>query len=906
MTRLLAAFLVLALTTPGLAEEKKPTPDAKAKKVTYEDHVRPIFKARCFSCHGPNKKEGDLDLTTYSAMRVGGGSGEVVEPGASTDSYLWSLVSHESEPFMPPKSPKLPDKELATIKAWIDGGVLENAGSKFVRKKQINLKLDAPSTGRPKNPAFPDRLGLRPQLVTRATTAVTALATSPWAPLCAVSGQKQVLLYDTRSLELVGVLPYPEGEAHSLEFSRNGSLLIAGGGRGAASGTATVWDVKSGRRVMQVGEELDSVFGADISSDHSMIAIGSSGKVLRCYSTSDGELMWEVPKKHTDWIYCTAFSPDGVLVASSDRNGGLFVWEAETGRMFHELRGHGGAVTGLSWRSDSNLLASCGQDGTVRLWEMENGRQIRSIGAHGGGTFMVEFCHDGNLVTAGRDKLAKLYKQDGGAIRSFPALPDLGLEVTYCNETKRVIAGDYSGVVRVYNAADGKVIGELSPNPVSLDQRLADATKQVSATKAENDKQQSALKAAQDAAKKIKADLDAAKKQIVTLTAKEKTLAANMKTYEGQIKTYTAEQAAAAKIVAALAPVVPLLKETLDKAQATAAKAKGDKELATLAANAKAVFVKRNAALVAARKTNDEKTKALAKSKADLANAQKEDKATKAGLANAKKRADTLAKAMKSAGEKLAAAQKTAGTAAAAFAAATKSVNRWKDEMAFVKVLDVYAAREAEFNKAADELAQAQGELGLLQKDLDQKNTAAAAADKAYKAAVADVAKANTGVTGAEKTLADANNTVTALTKAIPLLKDSFDKVTAAAKASGDKELATVAAGLKAVHVKKVKALEDGKKLVVTRKGEVDKAKAVLVAMQKVASGKQAELTAAQKRVADQVKAMKPAQAKAAAAKKVNDTAKAALDAVQKQVDVFKSRTAQARGAAQPKTAKAG
>ena len=116
MTRLLSAVLVLLMATTGLAaDKKKPTPDAKAKKVTYVDHVRPILKARCFTCHGPNKKEGDLDLPTYGKLRVGGGSGEVVEPGSSEDSYLWSLVSHEAEPFMPPKSPKLPAKELAVI-----------------------------------------------------------------------------------------------------------------------------------------------------------------------------------------------------------------------------------------------------------------------------------------------------------------------------------------------------------------------------------------------------------------------------------------------------------------------------------------------------------------------------------------------------------------------------------------------------------------------------------------------------------------------------------------------------------------------------------------------------------------------------------------------------------------------
>ena len=38
------------------------------------------------------------------------------------------------------------------------------------------------------------------------TTAVPAVARSPWAPLLAVAGQKQVLLYSTSEYELVGIL----------------------------------------------------------------------------------------------------------------------------------------------------------------------------------------------------------------------------------------------------------------------------------------------------------------------------------------------------------------------------------------------------------------------------------------------------------------------------------------------------------------------------------------------------------------------------------------------------------------------------------------------------------------------------------------------------------------------------
>src|SRR6266481_1982144 len=180
-----------------------------------------------------------------------------------------------------------------------------------------------------------------------------------------VGGQKQILLYHTETLDLVGVVPFPEGVPQILKFSRNGSLLLAGGGRGAKSGRVVVWSVTTGERIFEVGEEFDAVQAADISADQTQIALGGPSKVVRVYSTKDGKLLHEI-KKHTDWIYALEYSPDGVLLASADRNGGLFVWEAHTGREFFSLRGHTAAITDISWRDDSNVLASASEDGTIR------------------------------------------------------------------------------------------------------------------------------------------------------------------------------------------------------------------------------------------------------------------------------------------------------------------------------------------------------------------------------------------------------------------------------------------------------------------------------------------------------------------------------------------------------------
>lgn len=96
------------------------------------------------------------------------------------------------------------------------------------------------------------------------------------------------------------------------------------------------------------------------------------------------------------------FSPDGVLLASGDRNGGLAVREASTGREFHDLRGPKLIIADVIWRLDSNVLASTSEDLTVRLWEMEGGKRIKSVNAHCEGTASARVHQTGRHSGASR------------------------------------------------------------------------------------------------------------------------------------------------------------------------------------------------------------------------------------------------------------------------------------------------------------------------------------------------------------------------------------------------------------------------------------------------------------------------------------------------------------------------
>lgn len=452
------------------------------EKISYDDHILPIFEQSCLNCHNPDKTKGGLDLSNYAGAIKGGSSGKVVEPG-DTSSKLIASVKQTAEPEMPPEGEKLSGEQIAILVKWIEGGLLENKSSsaKKASKPKFETTLRSDPSAKPAGPPpMPEHLLLEPPVVTEKATAVQAIAASPWAPLLAVTGQRQVLLHHTETLALIGILPFPEGDPISLAFTPDARYLIVGGGVPGKSGLTVTFDITDGSRVLSAGREFDSILASDIRPSFDIVASGGPSKLLKLWDTRSGEQLHSV-KKHTDWITALDISSDGILLASGDRNGGVWVWEAQTANEFHTLRGHQAAITGLSFRSDSNILASASEDGSVRFWEMNNGGEIRKIDAHPGGVTAFAFAKDGSFVTAGRDNKAKLWKADFNALREI-ALPSLPTSAAIDFEGKRAFVADASGNIQVLSA-DGK--GDPTPvsfasNPPSIESRIQTVSRRIS------------------------------------------------------------------------------------------------------------------------------------------------------------------------------------------------------------------------------------------------------------------------------------------------------------------------------------------------------------------------------------------------------------------------------------------
>jgi len=107
----LAAFAVGLLAASSRAAEGD---------LVFEDHIRPIFKAYCFECHGEGEKlSGELDTRLQRLLVKGGQTGPAIVPSKADLSLLLKRVQTGE---MPPTKKKLTTAQIAVIEKWIAGG----------------------------------------------------------------------------------------------------------------------------------------------------------------------------------------------------------------------------------------------------------------------------------------------------------------------------------------------------------------------------------------------------------------------------------------------------------------------------------------------------------------------------------------------------------------------------------------------------------------------------------------------------------------------------------------------------------------------------------------------------------------------------------------------------------------
>jgi uncharacterized membrane protein len=108
----------------GLPPRRPPVTNL-AEADPFLDLVGPVLNQRCANCHNSDKRQGQLDLTTFDALMRGGETGGTIVRGSASSSELYyriTLPPHD-DAFMPAEGrTPLTDEQVRIIEWWIDVG----------------------------------------------------------------------------------------------------------------------------------------------------------------------------------------------------------------------------------------------------------------------------------------------------------------------------------------------------------------------------------------------------------------------------------------------------------------------------------------------------------------------------------------------------------------------------------------------------------------------------------------------------------------------------------------------------------------------------------------------------------------------------------------------------------------
>jgi WD40 repeat protein len=199
-------------------------------------------------------------------------------------------------------------------------------------------------------------------------------------------------------------------ESYVTTVALTGARLVSGG----YDGKLVWWDTAKGEKVRTTAAHARWVRQVVASPDGTLVASVADDMVCKLWDAETGELVREMrghaektPTHFTSMLYAVAFSADGKFVATGDKVGHVVVWEAGTGKSFATLeapvmytwdkaqRNHSiGGIRSLAFSPDGERLAVGGMGKVGNIDHLEGKARVEVFDWKAGTKPAVEFQSD--------------------------------------------------------------------------------------------------------------------------------------------------------------------------------------------------------------------------------------------------------------------------------------------------------------------------------------------------------------------------------------------------------------------------------------------------------------------------------------------------------------------------------
>ena len=217
----------------------------------------------------------------------------------------------------------------------------------------------------------------------------------------------------------------------------------------------------SGRELRTLGNYHGFVALA-FSPDGLMLASSVYGDVVKLWDVASGGELRTFGGR-SDVISSVAYSPDGRILASGSFDATVKLWDVASGRELRSLSGKSGGTLSVAFSPDGGLLAAGYQDNTIKLWDVASGRELRTLTGHTGSANSVVFSRDGReLASGGQDQTIRLWDVASGRELSTIRDGSSVISVALSQDGQVLVSGGYGTTVKLWDVASGRELLELS------------------------------------------------------------------------------------------------------------------------------------------------------------------------------------------------------------------------------------------------------------------------------------------------------------------------------------------------------------------------------------------------------------------------------------------------------------
>ena len=150
-------------------------------------------------------------------------------------------------------------------------------------------------------------------------------------------------------------------------------------------------------RLETTGAEMSTVFRHAFSPDATRLAVLDNTNLL-VWDLISGDNVFIASRRNASEVF---FSSDKSEIYTVDPQGNIFIYDAESGVIINDLRGHTAFSGALSFNADEDLLVLGGTDSTVKVWDMVERTSIVTLQSSAGDVLALDISPDGMMVSMG-------------------------------------------------------------------------------------------------------------------------------------------------------------------------------------------------------------------------------------------------------------------------------------------------------------------------------------------------------------------------------------------------------------------------------------------------------------------------------------------------------------------------